>query len=89
MVISALGYVLAKMDDENDQEPPHGHITSLAVLRSHRKCGIATMLMQQAHTRMQECFKAVFCSLHVRYTNVAAFHLYSKVVSSTLAFHLS
>ena len=73
-----VGYVLAKM--EEDAEPPHGHITSLAVLRTHRKMGIATKLMQQAHARMQESFGAVFCSLHVRYTNRAAFHLYSQTL---------
>lgn len=73
-----VGYVLAKMED--DANPPHGHITSLAVLRTHRKCGLATKLMQQAHARMQEAFGAVYCSLHVRYTNVAAFHLYSQTL---------
>ena len=31
---------------EEDAAVPHGHITSLAVLRTHRKCGIATRLMQ-------------------------------------------
>ena len=49
-----VGYVLAKM--EEDAKPPHGHITSLAVLRTHRKCGIATDLMKQAHLRMQVIF---------------------------------
>jgi peptide alpha-N-acetyltransferase len=39
-----VGYVLAKM--EEDANIPHGHITSLAVLKTHRKCGIATLLMQ-------------------------------------------
>lgn len=73
-----MGYVLAKMED--DASPPHGHITSLAVLRTHRKCGLATKLMQQAHARMQEAFGAAHCSLHVRYTNVAAFHLYSQTL---------
>lgn len=73
-----VGYVLAKM--EEDAKPPHGHITSLAVLRTHRKCGIATDLMKQAHLRMQEAFGAVHCSLHVRYTNMAAFHLYSDTL---------
>lgn len=73
-----VGYVLAKM--EEDASPPHGHITSLAVLRTHRKCGIATKLMQQAHARMQEAFGCHFCSLHVRYTNMAAFHLYSQTL---------
>jgi hypothetical protein len=65
---------------EEDASPPHGHITSLAVLRTHRKCGIATKLMKQAHARMQESFGAHFCSLHVRYTNMAAFHLYSQTL---------
>lgn len=77
-----VGYVLAKMEDEAD--PPHGHITSLAVLRTHRKCGIATKLMKQAHERMQESFGAHFCSLHVRYTNMAAFHLYSQTLGYTI-----
>lgn len=65
---------------EEDATPAHGHITSLAVLRTHRKCGIATNLMKQAHARMQEAFGATYCSLHVRYTNMAAFHLYSKTL---------
>ncbi len=73
-----VGYVLAKM--EEDAVPAHGHITSLAVLRTHRKCGIATRLMRQAHARMQEAFGAHYCSLHVRYTNMAAFHLYSQTL---------
>ena len=73
-----VGYVLAKMED--DANPPHGHITSLAVLRTHRKCGLATKLMKQAHMRMQEAFGAAYCSLHVRYTNVAAYHLYSQTL---------
>ena len=38
-----VGYVLAKMEEE--QLPAHGHITSLSVLRTHRKCGLATKLM--------------------------------------------
>lgn len=77
-----VGYVLAKM--EEDADPPHGHITSLAVLRTHRKCGIATMLMRQAHARMSECFGATYCSLHVRYTNMAAYHLYSQTLGYTV-----
>ena len=73
-----VGYVLAKM--EEDAAIPHGHITSLAVLRTYRKCGIATALMRQAHQRMQEAFGAEYCSLHVRYTNMAAKHLYTETL---------
>lgn len=77
-----VGYVLAKMED--DAVPAHGHITSLAVLRTHRKMGIATKLMHQAHARMQEAFGSTFCSLHVRYTNRAAYHLYSQTLGYTI-----
>lgn len=45
-------YVLAKM--EEDAEIPHGHITSLAVLRTHRKLGLATKLMTSAQKAMVE-----------------------------------
>ena len=78
-----VGYVLAKIEEAEDGSEnrlPHGHVTSLAVLRTHRKCGIATKLMQQAHSRMRESFNCHFCSLHVRYTNMAAFHLYSQTL---------
>ncbi len=78
-----VGYVLAKMEEES--EIPHGHITSLAVFRTHRKNGIATKVMKQAHQRMQECFDANYCSLHVRYTNRAAFHLYSQTLNYEIA----
>eukprot|EP00341_Mesodinium_pulex_P015713 CAMPEP_0116981096 /NCGR_PEP_ID=MMETSP0467-20121206/59489_1 /TAXON_ID=283647 /ORGANISM="Mesodinium pulex, Strain SPMC105" /LENGTH=123 /DNA_ID=CAMNT_0004675223 /DNA_START=164 /DNA_END=535 /DNA_ORIENTATION=- len=65
---------------EEDAEIPHGHITSLAVAKTNRKCGFATKLMKMAHARMQEAFGAQYCSLHVRYTNRAAFHLYSETL---------
>lgn len=70
--------------EEDASDPPHGHITSLAVLRTHRKCGIATKLMRQAHERMQEAFGSHYCSLHVRYSNIAAFHLYSKTLGYSI-----
>jgi len=73
-----VGYVLAKM--EEDTEEVHGHITSLAVLRSYRRLGIATALMRASIATMEECFNAEFVSLHVRYTNRAAFSLYSQTL---------
>jgi ribosomal protein S18 acetylase RimI-like enzyme len=46
-----VGYVLSKMEEDSvNSENPHGHITSLAVLRSHRKLGLAKELMNQART---------------------------------------
>merc|ERR1712083_268912 len=73
-----VGYVLAKM--EEDADVPHGHVTSLAVLRSHRKLGIASKLMRASMEVMEHCFGAEYVSLHVRYTNRAAFTLYSQTL---------
>jgi N-alpha-acetyltransferase 10/11 len=71
-----VGYVLAKME-EDESRPKHGHITSLSVLRTHRKRGIATALMKRSQQEMQDVFEAEYVSLHVRRSNRAAFHLYN------------
>merc|ERR1711972_657886 len=73
-----VGYVLAKMEEDTDEV--HGHITSLAVARTHRKLGIASKLMRASIAAMEECFNAEHVSLHVRYTNRAAFALYSQTL---------
>lgn len=41
-----VGYVLAKMEEEPTNGKQHGHITSLSVLRTHRKLGIAERMMR-------------------------------------------
>jgi ribosomal protein S18 acetylase RimI-like enzyme len=43
-----VGYVLAKMEEDPSDGVPHGHITSLSVMRTHRRLGIAEKLMRQA-----------------------------------------
>jgi ribosomal protein S18 acetylase RimI-like enzyme len=40
--------IVAALCREEEASVPHGHITSLAVLRTHRKCGLATKLMKAA-----------------------------------------
>merc|ERR1712168_386408 len=82
-----VGYVLAKMEDQENPEDqtPHGHITSLAVRRSHRRLGIAKKVMDQACMSMVENFGAKYVSLHVRVGNRAALHLYKN----TLKFDVS
>ena len=75
-----VGYVLAKMDEDAEADAPHGHITSLAVKRSHRRLGLAAKLMDQAASSMVEAFGAKFCSLHVRVSNRAALGLYRDVL---------
>merc|ERR1740124_1689402 len=57
---SIVGYVLAKMEDDPDIRPKHGHITSLAVKRSHRKRGIATALMRRSQMEMGATFVAYY-----------------------------
>lgn len=73
-----VGYVLAKMED--DAAEPHGHITSVAVARTHRKLGLATKLMSSTHRAMEEVFGARWVSLHVRDTNKVAIHLYTQTL---------
>ena len=58
----------------------HGHITSLSVLRTHRKLGLAATLMRAAHRALRECYDAKDVSLHVRVSNEAAIHLYKDVL---------
>lgn len=54
-----------------------GHVTSLAVLQTHRRCGLARALMQQLHYQLQQN-KAHGVGLHVRKSNVAAARLYEQ-----------
>ena len=74
-----VGYVLAKME-EDSTEPCHGHITSLAVLRTHRKLGVATKLMTAAQNAMGSVHGAEYVSLHVRRSNRAALNLYTSTL---------
>jgi peptide alpha-N-acetyltransferase len=75
-----VGYVLAKVDGEDDGEDVHGHITSLSVLRTHRKLGLATQLMNLTAKAMVESYNAPYCALHVRKSNRAALTLYKNTL---------
>lgn len=71
-----VGYVLAKMEEEPSDGVAHGHITSLSVMRTHRRLGLAEKLMRQSQRAMAEIYGGHYVSLHVRVSNVAALHLY-------------
>ncbi|RMZ91043.1 hypothetical protein DV736_g1714, partial [Chaetothyriales sp. CBS 134916] len=71
-----VGYVLAKMEEDPPDGVQHGHITSLSVMRTHRRLGIAEKLMRMSQRAMAEVFNANYVSLHVRMSNSAALHLY-------------
>lgn len=67
------------MDDEsdaNEKEEAHGHITSLSVLRTHRRLGLANKLMLNSHDSMRKVQNCKYVSLHVRVSNRAALGLY-------------
>ncbi|KAK4496585.1 hypothetical protein PRZ48_012565 [Zasmidium cellare] len=71
-----VGYVLAKMEEDLQDGIQHGHITSLSVMRTHRRLGLAEKLMRQSQRAMFETYNAVYVSLHVRVSNIAALALY-------------
>ena len=60
---------------------PYGHVTSLAVLDSFRRQGLARELMMQLHAHLAWYYghKASRVGLHVRAGNVAATRLYASV----------
>ncbi|KAF9693738.1 hypothetical protein EKO04_008528 [Ascochyta lentis] len=75
-----VGYVLAKMEEDPADGIPHGHITSLSVMRTHRRLGLAEKLMRQSQRAMAETFNASYVSLHVRMSNIAALNLYKETL---------
>lgn len=66
--------MLAKIDEDHAGT---GHITSLSVMRTHRRLGLAEKLMRQATRAMHEYYGARDVSLHVRCSNEAAIGLYT------------
>jgi peptide alpha-N-acetyltransferase len=73
-----VGYVLAKVDDEDESENKEvrGHITSISVLRDYRRLGIAKRLMDATHRAMKGVYNLNAVTLHVRVSNIAAMGLY-------------
>ena len=81
------------MEEDPTDGVQHGHITSLSVMRTHRRLGLAEKLMKQSREynlrsapghsadicterAMFETYNAVYVSLHVRVSNIAALALY-------------
>lgn len=59
-----VGYVLAKMEEEPADGVPHGHITSISVMRTHRRLGIAERLMRMSRMFPFPCL-VLSCQGHV------------------------
>lgn len=51
-----VGYVLAKMEEEPTDGMQHGHITSISVMRTHRRLGIAERLMRMSRMLSSSLF---------------------------------
>ncbi|KAG8218649.1 hypothetical protein J3R82DRAFT_4314 [Butyriboletus roseoflavus] len=86
-----VGYILAKMEETEEPQdgsppstPPHGHVTSISVLRSYRRLGLAKKLMLQSQEAMATNYNAAYVSLHVRKSNRAALSLYRDTLGFTV-----
>lgn len=85
------------MEEDPSDGIPHGHITSLSVMRTYRRLGLAEKLMRQSRTfsiqphadrdiverAMVENYDAEYVSLHVRKSNRAALSLYQDTLQFT------
>ncbi|KAF7301823.1 N-acetyltransferase domain-containing protein [Mycena indigotica] len=61
-----VGYILAKMDEETPEGgEPHGHVTSISVLRSYRRLGIAKKLMLQSQFGLFEFIPPIIPPTHM------------------------
>jgi len=80
-----VGYILAKMEEDvGPDDQPHGHVTSISVLRSYRRLGLAKKLMVQSQEAMSTIHRAAYVSLHVRRSNRAALSLYRDTLGFTV-----
>jgi len=77
-----VGYIIAKMEEDvPDGKEPHGHVTSISVLRSYRRLDL---LMVQSQEAMASIYRASYVSLHVRKSNRAALGLYRDTLGFTV-----
>jgi len=91
-----VGYVLGKVDppttvtdSDKDRIPfqyeqVYGHVTSLAILDSYRRRGLAWHLMNQLHTHLRDQHHVQAVGLHVRVSNDAARKLYQQQLGYTI-----
>ncbi|KAJ7929952.1 acyl-CoA N-acyltransferase [Mycena leptocephala] len=79
-----VGYILAKMDEEGGEDTePHGHVTSISILRSYRRLGLAKNSWFSL-VSMATIYRAAYVSLHVRKSNRAALGLYRDTLGFTV-----
>jgi N-alpha-acetyltransferase 10/11 len=82
------------MEEDPSDGIQHGHITSLSVMRTYRRLGLAEKLMRLSRIAVQfvanileramvENYDAKYVSLHVRKSNRAALSLYRDTLQFT------
>lgn len=87
-----VGYVMGKIEEEDNPVLRHGHITSVAVSTEYRRMGIGKRLMEFAHETMAKVYGVKKCALQVRVSNAAALHMYKvslnyKVTSTDVGYY--
>ena len=55
LVLSNSGWMQRREEDLSEGEEPHGHVTSISVLRSYRRLGLAKRLMVQSRMTLLTC----------------------------------
>ncbi|ELP84655.1 acetyltransferase complex ard1 subunit, putative [Entamoeba invadens IP1] len=73
-----VGYCLTKIEDDESHPVVTGQVTSISVIRTYRKLGIATKLLRASESSMIETYGAKAMMLQVRISNTAALHMYEK-----------
>ena len=79
-----IGYCLTKIEDDDKHPVVTGQVTSISVIGTYRRLGVATKLLRAAENAMIECFGAKAMLLQVRVSNEAALHLYQKTMGYTV-----
>ncbi|KAL7718214.1 Acetyltransferase complex ard1 subunit [Entamoeba marina] len=79
-----VGYCLTKIDDDEEHDVLTGLVTSISVIRSYRRLGIATKLLRAAENSMIQSHGIRAMTLQVRSSNKPALHLYEDTLGYKL-----
>lgn len=65
-----VGYILAKMEEDLEEgDEPHGHVTSISVLRTYRRLGLANKLMQLSRALSSSLHQFVLICCVIRHSH--------------------
>lgn len=75
---SIIGYLIAKMEGGNGDEPRNSHLSALSVASEFRGCGVAALLMESLK-QTSVIYKCEFIDLFVRESNFNAIAMYNHL----------